>query len=76
MNNAYEYRKMYFNENRTQCEMTLDYIERYGSITPLEALQAYGCFRLGARICDLRKAGYGIKTERSKDGYAIYSLIN
>ena len=29
-------------------------------LTPLEALQRFGCFRLGARIYDLRRAGYKI----------------
>lgn len=33
------------------------------SITPLEALVAYGCFRLSARIYDLRAKGYTIKME-------------
>lgn len=33
------------------------------SITPLEALNLYGCFRLGARIWDLRNEGYDIEME-------------
>lgn len=32
-----------------------------GSITSLEALRDYGCYRLGARICELRKEGMAIK---------------
>lgn len=73
--NADEFRRRYKRDTKTQCEMTLEYMERYGSVTPLEALQAYGCLRLGARICDLRKAGYQIKTDRAADAmYAIYSL--
>lgn len=73
--NADEYRRRYKRDTKTQCEMTLEYIDRYGSITPLEALQAYGCLRLGARICDLRKAGYQIKTDRIKgEMYAVYSM--
>lgn len=32
-----------------------------GSITALEALRDYGCYRLGARISDLRKEGMAIK---------------
>jgi len=32
-------------------------------ITPLEALNRYGCFRLGARIYELRNRGHKIKTE-------------
>ena len=44
-----------------QCEMILEYMRRYGSITPLEALQEFGCMRLAARISDLRRMGVHIK---------------
>jgi len=33
------------------------------SITPLQALNKYGCFRLAAAIHKLRKNGMAIKTE-------------
>lgn len=46
----------------TQTEAILEHMKRYGSITPLEALQEYGCMRLGARIWDLKRAGYRIGT--------------
>ena len=60
--------------NKTQCDYLLDYLERYNSITPLEALNAFGCMRLGARISDLRADGYDIETEINPKGkrYAIY----
>ena len=32
-------------------------------LTPLDALDGCGCLRLGARIHDLRKLGYQIKSE-------------
>ena len=35
-------------------------------ITPIEALNLFGCFRLGARISDIKKMGYDIVTERVK----------
>ena len=35
-------------------------------ITPIDALNLFGCFRLGARIADLKKMGYDIVTERIK----------
>jgi hypothetical protein len=58
----------------TQCEYALEYLKTYGSITPLEALRAFGCMRLGARIADLRADGYDIETEINPKGkrYAIY----
>ena len=33
------------------------------SITPIDALNKFGCFRLSARISDLRNAGFDIETE-------------
>ncbi len=44
-------------------EMILRHLERFGSITALEAMQEYGIMRLGARIWDLRHAGYIITSE-------------
>lgn len=63
-------------KDKTQCEMTVEYMEMFGSITPLEALNAFGCFRLPARISDLKKMGYRINKIINPDGkhYAIYSL--
>ena len=48
----------------TQCDLILDYMKRFGSINPMQALQDIGCFRLAARISDLKKKGYQIKSER------------
>ena len=44
----------------TQTEAVLDYLNQYGSITPLDALREIGCFRLAARIHDLEKQGHVI----------------
>jgi len=46
-------------------------------ITPMDALEDYGCFRLGARIYDLRNKGYDIKTKkikRNKKTFAGYYI--
>lgn len=51
------------NHNMTQTEAILSHLLSGKSITPLEALNEFGCFRLGARILDLRKEGYEIETE-------------
>ena len=48
------------------------------SITPLEALNKYGCFRLSAVIYNLRMQGYKIKTTlifKGKKHFAKYNLI-
>ena len=38
----------------TQTEAILSDLEQGKRITPLDALEDYGCFRLGARIWELR----------------------
>lgn len=38
----------------TQYQMIKNHLEVFGSITPLQALKEYGCFRLSARILELR----------------------
>lgn len=46
----------------TQKEKILRHLEQFGSITPLEAQAEYAIMRLGARIKELRIAGYDIDT--------------
>jgi hypothetical protein len=38
--------------------MILRHLRTYGAITAIEALNEYGCFRLAARIRDLRLEGH------------------
>ena len=45
----------------SQNEMILAYLERNGSITQAEAMNALGCYRLGARIWELKRQGVKIK---------------
>lgn len=47
----------------TQNNKILTHLQLFGYITPMIALDLYGCFRLSARILNLRKAGYLIETE-------------
>ena len=46
----------------TQNEAVLRHLLDNGGITSLEAMERYGIMRLGARIYDLKKQGYLIKT--------------
>jgi hypothetical protein len=48
------------NSNPTQNERILDYIEKNGSITQLEALTECSVMRLASRVSDLRRKGYPI----------------
>lgn len=45
-----------------QTEAVLRHLRHRGSITPLQALQDYGIFRLAARVAELRSAGHDIET--------------
>jgi hypothetical protein len=50
---------------------------KYGPVTPLEALEMADCFRLSARIYDLRHAGHNIVMdliERNGKHFASYRL--
>ena len=62
---------------KTQTEQILGYLSNHKGITPIQALNKFGCFRLAARISDLRSQGHTIWTNNvTKDGktYASYSL--
>lgn len=48
---------------KTQKDQILEHMEKFGSITPLEAQRLYGCMRLGARIWDLKHEGHEIVKE-------------
>lgn len=54
-----------------QCERIMRYLEEFGSITPLEAMEEFGIMRLASRIHDLRAQGVEIEaeTEFSKNRY-------
>ena len=64
----------------TQLKMILHHL-KIRPLTPMEALVHIGCFRLAARIFDLRKAGYVIdmkmiEEEETGARYAEYTLIS
>lgn len=47
----------------SQADRILVALKAGDRLTPLDALRRFGCFRLGARIYDLRDAGYDVQTE-------------
>lgn len=49
---------------QTQNDMILRHLRAFGSISPREALDLYGCMRLGARIYDLKRQGFAIRASR------------
>ena len=65
--------------NLSQVEMVKNYLIGGGRITPIDALNLFGAFRLSHIIYVLRKEGYNIKTDLINDGvrrYAKYSLVD
>lgn len=61
----------------TQAQQILKHLRDVGPLTPIDALELFGCFRLGARIWDLNQEGHGIQTElitREGKTFARYSL--
>ncbi len=50
-------------DSRSQTDRILDYLLTGKSITPLEALDLFKCFRLGARIADIKARGYIVYSE-------------
>jgi hypothetical protein len=53
------------------------WLESGKTLTPIDALERFGCFRLAARIDDLRREGLEIETKyQHKDGkrFASYGL--
>lgn len=47
----------------TQGERVIEYIKRFGSITPMEAFRDLGITKLATRISELRKEGMEFKKE-------------
>jgi hypothetical protein len=65
-------------QKQSQKSMILSMLEQGTKINPMLALNSCGCFRLAAVICDLRKEGHKIKTDKIEshtgNKYAEYSL--
>lgn len=51
----------------TQNDRILQYMEDFGSISSLEAMQDLGVMRLASRISDLKKLGYRIESKTVTD---------
>lgn len=66
----------------TQVDRILDYMKRFGSITPVQAMADLGVMRLAARISDIENLGYRVNRQMEsgknrygeKTHYMRYSL--
>lgn len=54
------------NKRPKQADRIIRYMQRYGSITQLQALRDLGCLRLASRISELKKNGYDINKRMIK----------
>ena len=62
----------------TQNQQILSYLKSGKKLTPKDALKKFGCFRLSARIFNLREQGNAIITKnvtRKGKTFAEYSLL-
>ena len=67
------------NELESQSYQIREYLLQGNSITAMEALRLFGCFRLSGRIYDLRKEGTNISSTIIKINgkrVAEYSIVN
>ena len=47
----------------TQTQQILKYLKTGNKITGMDALQLFGCFRLAARVQELRDVGHDVKSQ-------------
>ena len=62
---------------KSQNQRVKEHLEKGFSITPIDALNNYGIFRLGARIYDLKRMGMNIETRilaKGKKHFAEYYI--
>lgn len=66
-------------EKLSQSKKIIEYLKQGNSITQMEAASQFQCWRLGARIYDLRSQGYDIITEEMPNEHggthARYRLV-
>lgn len=60
---------------KNQTTRILAHLQSGKPLTPIQALRKFGCFRLAARIAELRGSGHRIQTTTAKGKqYATYRM--
>lgn len=62
----------------SQTKQILRYLQKGKSLTPIDALNKFSCFRLGSRIYDIKKLGHTIErkmVEKNGKHFASYKLV-
>jgi hypothetical protein len=57
----------------TQCDQILSHLKRGKTITQVDAFNEYGCWRLAARVKDLRNQGHDVLTIRESQGEKVFA---
>lgn len=52
------------NKRPTQCKRLIEYLNTFGSVTQIQALNDLGIMRLASRISELRKQGFNIQDKQ------------
>lgn len=60
-------------KRKTQKEVILEHLRKYGSITSMEAIEKYHITRLAAVIFELREMDFHIESQEIKDASTNYS---
>ena len=73
--------QLFNSETKSQESAILEWLRAGNSLTQLDALNRFGCLRLGARVFQLRKDGYNIESEMVQVGakkkrVAQYKLVS
>jgi len=61
----------------TQNKLIINHLQQGKTLTSLEALKLFGCFRLSARIAELKNQGFNIVSNNIKENgktFAEYRL--
>lgn len=57
----------------TQTDAIRQHLEAGKTLTPIEALNRYGCLRLAARIADLKREGFPVRSRIARRGEKRFS---
>lgn len=65
---------------KSQEQLVYEYLQDHEGITQADAIREFNCYRLSARIKDLRKKGIDIETELRHNretgaNYGFYKLV-
>jgi hypothetical protein len=73
-NSGRELKTIHITLMKSQKDQILEALLAGEILTPLDALNRFGCFRIGARIEELKSAGYDIENLEKPGSFARYKI--